>query len=374
MVPLETDAQIDRMLQAAVADAVRSKPAFTRYDLVRMISRHLPADMGGGDGHQVTAVLEQLADKALAPGGPCQVIQLTAPELIPAPEKFRRRDGVSVWHRRGAEVYTTRRQLDTEARLLRAAAQRGAPNLASDRAAAAVGANRAEIEEALWREYGPRGAGRDTADAREGAGEQLSRAGLTDDQALAVYGILTSGRVIDILIGPAGTGKTRSVAILADRWRQAGLGRVIGLTTSTNAARVLAVEGLTQSHNLADFLGKIKDSDATRGHSRSGPTTCWWSTRRPWCPPAIWPRSSRSPPAAGRRSCSPATPPSCRRRRRAGRCGCSPPSTAATSSVPSTDSGTPGKPTPLYGSGTAIPAPWASTSSGAASWTEPASR
>jgi len=112
----------------------------------------------------------------------------------------------------------------------------------------------------------PHGTGRDAADVRGGANEPLSRAGLIDDQAQAVYGILTSGRAIDILVGAAGTGKTRTVAVLADIWRQAGLGRVTGLTTSTNAARVLVTEGLSESHNLADFLGKVKDSDATRGH------------------------------------------------------------------------------------------------------------
>ena len=43
---------------------------------------------------------------------------------------------------------------------------------------------------------------------------------------------------------------------------------MIGLTTSTNAAHILAAEGLTGSHSLADFLGRLKDSDRTRGHLR----------------------------------------------------------------------------------------------------------
>jgi conjugative relaxase-like TrwC/TraI family protein len=258
--------QVDQVLEAAVADAVRSKPAFTRYDLIRMISRHLPVGLGSPDGKQVTALLEELAGRALAPSGPCHVIQLTAPELIAVPEKYRRGDGLSVWRRHGAEVYTTRAQLDTEARLLRAAAQRGAPSLASGSAADAIGADRARIEQALWREQNPRCAGSELGAMPDDAREPLSRSGLTDDQALAVYGILTSGRAIDILVGAAGTGKTRTVAALAGIWRQAGLGRVIGLTTSTNAARVLASEGLSKSHNLADFLGKVKDSDTTRGH------------------------------------------------------------------------------------------------------------
>jgi conjugative relaxase-like TrwC/TraI family protein len=265
--PRAADAQqVDWVLAAAVADAVKSKPSFTRYDLIRMISRHLPVSMGSPDGEQVTALLEELAGRALAPGGPCQVIQLTAPELVPVPEQYRRGDGLSVWRRHGADVYTTRGQLDTEARLLRAAAQRGAPSLAPDRAAGMLSADCALIEETLWRAQNPDRATSDAGAAPDASRAPLSRTGLTDDQALAVYAILTSGRVIDILVGPAGTGKTRTVAALAGIWRQAGLGRVTGLTTSTNAARVLAGEGLGQSHNLADFLGKVKDSDTTRGH------------------------------------------------------------------------------------------------------------
>jgi hypothetical protein len=40
--------------------------------------------------------------------------------------------------------------------------------------------------------------------------------------------------------------------------------RVIGLTTSTNAARVLAHEGLAESYNIAAFLGKTEGSDELR--------------------------------------------------------------------------------------------------------------
>ena len=40
--------------------------------------------------------------------------------------------------------------------------------------------------------------------------------------------------------------------------------RVMGLTTSTNAARVLAHEGLAESYNIAQFLGKTEASDELR--------------------------------------------------------------------------------------------------------------
>jgi hypothetical protein len=252
-------------LAAAVADAQRCKATFSRYELTRMISRHLPDCLGGLDGEQVTGLLEKLTCQALRPGGPGETVLLTAPEMVPVPAAYRRADGLSLWRRHGAEICTTRAMLDTETRLLRAAAQNGAPRIAPDRAAALLGADRARIEARLWREHGHPGT-RSAAGAPSGGEPPLSRAGLADDQAQAAYGVLTSGRAIDILVGPAGTGKTRTVARLARAWREAGAGRVIGLTTSTNAAHVLAAEGLTGSHSLADFLGRIEGSDRTRGH------------------------------------------------------------------------------------------------------------
>ena len=81
---------------------------------------------------------------------------LTAPEMVPVPEAYRRADGLSLWRRHGAEIYTTRAMLDTETRLLRAAAQTGAPRIAPERAAALLGADRARVEARLWREHGHR--------------------------------------------------------------------------------------------------------------------------------------------------------------------------------------------------------------------------
>ena len=261
----ETGAEMDLVLVAAVADALRCKSVFTRYELLRMVNRHLPGYLGGLPGSRVTELLEELTARAVAPGGPCGAVLLTAPDMVPVPTTYRRADGLSLWRRHGAEVYTTRDQLDTEARLLCAAAQTGAPSIAPDRAARELGADRARLEARLWREHRPQGAtGADPA--LDGAAAPLSSAALSDDQAQAAYGILTSGRAIDILVGAAGTGKTRTVAVLARAWRDAGIGRVIGLTTSTSAAHTLAAEGLADSSNLAVFLGRIKDSDRTRGH------------------------------------------------------------------------------------------------------------
>ena len=78
--------------------------------------------------------------------------------------------------------------------------------------------------------------------------------------------MLTSGVMAECLIAPAGSGKTHVMAAFAKAWAQLTGGRVIGITLGGNAARVMADEGMTETYNLAQFLGKIKDSDRTRGH------------------------------------------------------------------------------------------------------------
>ena len=54
------------------------------------------------------------------------------------------------------------------------------------------------------------------------------------------------------------------MAEFARLWTTCTGRRVIGLTTSTNAAWVLQHEGLAESYNIAEFLGKIEGSDELR--------------------------------------------------------------------------------------------------------------
>ena len=67
-----------------------------------------------------------------------------------------------------------------------------------------------------------------------------------------------------MLIAPAGAGKSHTMAAFARLWTSFTGRRVIGLTTSTNAARVLAHEGLAESYNIAAFLGKTEGTDELR--------------------------------------------------------------------------------------------------------------
>lgn len=80
---------------------------------------------------------------------------------------------------------------------------------------------------------------------------------LAPDQAAVVRAICESGRVCDLLIGPAGTGKTTTMAGLRAAWeRQHGPGSVLGLATSAVAAEVLGTEISIAAENTAQWLAQ----------------------------------------------------------------------------------------------------------------------
>ncbi|MGO2662752.1 AAA family ATPase [Propionibacterium freudenreichii] len=64
---------------------------------------------------------------------------------------------------------------------------------------------------------------------------------LGDDQADALTRIAVSGRMLDVLVGPAGAGKTTAMSALRRAWEaEHGPGSVVGLAPSAVAAQVLA--------------------------------------------------------------------------------------------------------------------------------------
>ena len=80
--------------------------------------------------------------------------------------------------------------------------------------------------------------------------------GLDAGQRDAVAMMLTAAVSTAMLVAPAGARKSHTMADFARLWTTFTGRRVIGLTTSTNAARVLQHEGLAESYNIAEFLGK----------------------------------------------------------------------------------------------------------------------
>jgi conjugative relaxase-like TrwC/TraI family protein len=94
---------------------------------------------------------------------------------------------------------------------------------------------------------------------------------LDAEQRQAVSALLTTDRAMALLTAPAGAGKTRTIAAAATVWYTLTGGRLIGLTLSENAARVMQAEGLPEAYNIARFLGKCPDSDRLRRPVHVGP-------------------------------------------------------------------------------------------------------
>nr|WP_308221267.1 AAA family ATPase [Microbacterium aerolatum] len=74
------------------------------------------------------------------------------------------------------------------------------------------------------------------------------------DQASALTAIATSGRVVDLLVGPAGAGKTTAMRALRHAWEtEHGTGSVVGLAPSAGAAEVLSVDLGIATENTAKW-------------------------------------------------------------------------------------------------------------------------
>ena len=167
------------------------------------------------------AVVERTCDLAVG-----EALLISAPELVHTPAAFQRPDGSSRFRPRGSEIYTTQDLLDAEARLLDAGRAVGGPSVSRLVAADVCARN------------------------LPGIGHPLSA-----DQAAAVQQIVTSGRVVDVLVGAAGTGKSTAMRGARQVWeREHGAGSVVGLAPSAAAAEVLAAVVGIPTENTAKWL------------------------------------------------------------------------------------------------------------------------
>ena len=253
-----TCAQADpEMLARAVREAlavVQAKmPTWTRADLMRQIGNCLPAEAKGPDPAAAVELLKALTDRAIA-GEFEQVQSADAPDTPALPGYLRRElDGRSIYTRPGAQRYCTHIQLSREERLLNHAQAQTAPFLAPAHAAELLGAEPHDLEEAL------------RSRAAAGRGADLARSGLRMDQAAALHRILTSPHTGEVLVGPAGSGKTRTLAEAARAWREGTGGQVVGLATAQAARNVLAAAGVELAENTAAFLGHLPGQRGARG-------------------------------------------------------------------------------------------------------------
>src|SRR5690348_6433191 len=182
----------------------------------------MPAETRHMDAAAAQELLHGLAGEALC-GRAGDVLCVEAPQWPPLPASLRRElDGRSVYTRPGTARYATTAQLSLEDKLLARAQTQAAPRLPGEVAARRLGADPALLEAQL------RGTACDTR-------EQVTQGGLRLDQAAAVWHVLTSARIVEVVTGPAGTGKTRVLAAAAGAWS----GPVFGTATSQNATNEL---------------------------------------------------------------------------------------------------------------------------------------
>jgi conjugative relaxase-like TrwC/TraI family protein len=208
-------------LAEAIATVDADKSTWTRYDLARQLTLTLHVDRGV-DGAALLARVDRLVDGALASRAPALgVVNLSAPAVFDTPAGLRRSaDGISAYEKHGAERFTTDEGVARELRVLAAARRVDGPRLDVDNLDACLAAEAAE---------------------------------LTSDQAEAARQVLTSGRNLEALVGPAGSGKTHTMGAVARAWRASG-GQVMGLAVAETAARTLADEAGIATVNTAKLL------------------------------------------------------------------------------------------------------------------------
>ena len=216
------DVMLAEAAHLALAKVAEKRATFTRGNVFAEVLRVLhgvrfatPTDRVIVAEHTTTMAIES-------------AVMLTPPEVGIVPESFRRADGTSKFRARGSEVYSTQELLDAEQRLLDAARSTGGP----------------AVHPALAREI--------TARLLPGREHPLS----TEQQA-AVTAVVTSGRVLDVLVGPAGTGKSTAMAGVRAAWEATyGPGSVVGLAPSAAAADVLADAVGVPTENTAKWLAE----------------------------------------------------------------------------------------------------------------------
>ena len=87
-------------------------------------------------------------------------------------------------------------------------------------------------------------------------------AGLGEDQEQAVRRVCGGGERVAVLIGPAGSGKSRNLAAAREAWEQAGVA-VRGVAPSAVAAGVLSEQAGIPSDTLAKFLLDVANGRTT---------------------------------------------------------------------------------------------------------------
>ncbi|MCH6470673.1 relaxase domain-containing protein [Sinomonas sp. 5-5] len=229
-VPLDAIA----LLGASVVEAVGEKRStWRRWNLTAEAARQT-MDYRFATIEDREAVLGLVVDAAEAAS-----LRLTPPELATSPAVFQRPDGTSLFRPKHSTVFSSEALLAAEDRLLERSRTTTGPAVAM-----------ATVE-------------------RITAGPDRQGRMLGDDQAVALAKVAVSGRIVDVLLGPAGAGKTTAMSALWRVWEaEHGPGSVVGLAPSAAAAQVLADDLGIETENTAKWWDTHKRTGQSfrKGH------------------------------------------------------------------------------------------------------------
>jgi conjugative relaxase-like TrwC/TraI family protein len=227
---------VDQLAAEVITRTMERRATWTRWNLLAETAR-ATRGLRMATATDRLQLHDRITDAALS-----RCVRLNAPQLFTVPAEYVRPDGTSVFTRAGETAYTDVRVLDAEQRLLVATADQNAPRVSPDTATRALTNRRT-----------PR---------------MATRAGLQQDQLHAVVSIAASRRRVEVLVGPAGTGKTTTLHALRTVWETAyGPGSVIGLAPSATAAAQLGAALGTGCENTAKWVHESTGPGADHRHA-----------------------------------------------------------------------------------------------------------
>jgi DNA primase catalytic core len=179
--------------------------------------------------NQVSQVVDLLVGEVLDD----RSVSMARPwDTISEPAELRRADGASVYTQAGADLFTSRKVLAAEQRLVDAAGRHDG--------------------------YAVEASSVDLALLESTANGITLNAG----QATLVREMATSGPRLQLAIAPAGSGKTTAMRALASAWSDGG-GTIIGLAPSAAAADALRSQIDTQTDTLAKLTHSLEQARQT---------------------------------------------------------------------------------------------------------------
>ncbi|MGG5172909.1 MobF family relaxase [Pseudarthrobacter sp. J1738] len=214
-VPLDLIAEV---AQVVVWEVGEKRSTWRRWNLHTEASRQLMGWRFAStrDREAITGMIADAAEQGS--------LRLTPPELASSPVLFQRDGGTSRFRPANSTVFSSEDLLAAEDRLLERSRSLTAPTVPL------------ETVEKVTRQPGAQGRM------------------LSDEQAAALSAIAVSGRVVDVLVGAAGAGKTTAMSALRRAWEtRHGKGSVVGLAPSSVAAGVLGEDLGIATENTAKW-------------------------------------------------------------------------------------------------------------------------